>query len=215
MVYMNFHDFKSSVQELPVFSGKGAAKLGERQTMYNQLNNWRHKGLITQLKRGLYVLGKADRKVEPGNLFLSGQLYAPSYVSLEYALGLHGLIPERVTQVTAVTTRNKASFRTELGSFEYQHIKREAFRGFKAVKDQAGLTYFLAEPEKAIVDFIYLNLPHFKRGDRDVFSQSYRFQNTSALDLKKLMSYAVLFTNTKLTDIAKEFGHFTRKERKS
>lgn len=207
---MKFHDFKAAVQDLPVFAGKDAARLGERQTMYNQLNNWRRKRLVIQLRRGLYVLSKADRKVEPGNLFLSGQLYSPSYVSLEYALGVHGLIPEMVTQVTAVTTRNAASFKTELGSFEYQHIKREAFRGFKAARDQTGLTYFLAEPEKAVVDFIYLNLSRFTRGDRDIFTQSYRFQNLESLNLKKLMSYAVLFASTKLADIAAELCRVAR-----
>jgi len=212
---MKFHDFKAAIQDLPVFTGKDAARLGERQTMYNQLNNWRRKGLVIQLRRGLYVLGKADRKVEPSNLFLSGQLYAPSYVSLEYALGLHGLIPEMVAQVTAATTKNVARFKTDQGNFEYQHIKREAFRGFKATKDQAGLTYFLAEPEKAVADFIYLNLPRFKRGDRDIFIQSYRFQNLESLNLTKLMSYAVLFTSTKLTDIATEFCKVAREELKS
>ncbi|MEI7482963.1 MAG: type IV toxin-antitoxin system AbiEi family antitoxin domain-containing protein [Elusimicrobiota bacterium] len=207
---MNFNNFKAAIKELPVFTGKDAARLGERQTMYNQLNNWRRKGLIIQLKRGLYVIGKADRKVEPSNLFLSGQLYAPSYVSLEYALGLHGLIPEMVTIITAVTTKNVASFKTELGNFEYQHIKREAFRGFKAAKDPVGLTYFLAEPEKAIVDFIYLNLPRFKRGDREVFTQSYRFQNLEALSLKKLKTYAGLFATPKLVDVINEFCRFAR-----
>lgn len=209
---MNFHDFKTAFQYLPVFSGKDAAKLGERQTMYNQLNNWRRKGLILQLRRGLYVLGRSDQKVEPSALFLAGQLYAPSYVSLEYALGLHGLIPEMVTDITSVTTKNPAGFKTGLGGFTYQHIKREAYRGFKTAKDQAGLTYFIAEPEKAVVDFIYFNLARFKRGDRSVFIQSYRFQNLEILDLKKVMAYAGLFNNAKLNDIAGEFRRFAKKE---
>ncbi len=212
---MNFHDFKASIKELPVFTGKDAARLGVRQTMYNQLNNWRGKGLVIQLKRGLYVLGKADRKIEAGNLFLSGQLYAPSYISLEYALRLHGLIPEMVTTITAITTKNAACFKTELGNFEYQHIKREAFRGFQAAKDPAGLTYFLAEPEKAIVDFIYLNLPRFKRGDTDIFGQSYRFQNLESLSLKKLKTYAGLFATPKLVDVISEFCRFAKEARKS
>lgn len=212
---MNFHDFKAAFQYLPVFSGKDAARLGERQTMYNQLNNWRRKGLILQLRRGLYVLGKSDQKVDASKLFLAGQLYAPSYVSLEYALGLHGLIPELVTAITSVTTKNPAGFKTELGGFSYQHIKREAFRGFKTAKDQAGLTYFIAEPEKAVVDFIYLNLARFKRGDRDVFSQSYRFQNLEILNFKKITAYAALFNSAKLNDIAKEFCRFAREEVRS
>ncbi|HAT72442.1 MAG TPA: hypothetical protein DCS63_06475 [Elusimicrobia bacterium] len=207
---MRFHEFKTLIQGLPVFSGRDAVRLGEPQTMYNQLNNWRRKGLILQLRRGLYVLGKADRKIEPSVLFLSGQIYAPSYVSLEYALGLYGLIPEMVTKVTAVTTRNRASVKTDLGGFEYQHVKREAFCGFKAAKDQAGLTYFLAEPEKAIVDFIYLNLPRFQRNDRGIFAQSYRFQNLEALDLEKITFYAALFTSAKLVDIVKDFCRFAK-----
>ena len=212
---MKFHDFKTAIQDLPVFTGRDAARLGERQTMYNQLNNWRHKGLVIQLRRGLYVLGKADRKVAPSNPFLSGQLYAPSYVSLEYALGAHGLIPEMVPQVTAVTTRNGASFKTGLGNFEYQHIKREAFRGFTVARDPAGLTYFLAEPEKAVVDFIYLNLSRFKRGDREIFTRSYRFQNLESLNLKKLMSYAALFASAKIAAIAAELRHVAREELRS
>ena len=212
---MDFHSFKTSVQNLPVFSGRDAARLGPRQTMYNRLNVWRNKGLVIQLKRGLYILSEADRKVQLSALFLSGQLYAPSYVSLEYAMGLHGLIPEMVTTVTTVTTKNPARFKTALGTFEYQHIKREAFRGFKATKDQAGLTYFLAEPEKAVVDFIYLNLPRFKRGDRDVFGQSYRFQNLEALNLKKLKAYAGLFAVPKLADVINEFCRFAKEARKS
>jgi predicted transcriptional regulator of viral defense system len=207
---MDFHSFKTAVQNLPVFSGRDAARLGSRQTMYNQLNVWRSKGLIIQLRRGLYVLGEPDRKVRPSGLFLSAQLYAPSYISLEYALGLHGLIPEMVTSLTAVTTRNPARFKTNLGSFEYQHIKYKAFRGFKAVKDRAGLTYFLAEPEKAIVDFIYLNLSRFKRGDQDVFSQSYRFQNLESLNPKRLKTYAGLFATPKLVDVIDGFCHFVR-----
>jgi len=55
-----------------VFSGRDVARLGKRQTMYNQLNNWRRKGLVVQLKRGLYVLGKADRKIEPASFSFPG-----------------------------------------------------------------------------------------------------------------------------------------------
>lgn len=211
---MDYQRFKTAVQGLPVFSGRDAARLGEPKTMYNQLANWRRKGLVSQLRRGLYVLGKADRKIEPGGPFLSGQLYAPSYVSLEYALGVHGLIPEMVTSVTAVTTRNTARFRNDLGSFEYQHIKREAFRGFTLMKDAAGLSYFLAGPEKAVVDFIYLNLPRFTRGDREIFTRSYRFQNLESLDTRELKAYGALFANTKLGEIVGELCRLVREEKK-
>lgn len=211
---MHYQRFKTAVRELPLFTGGDAARLGEPKTMYNLLANWRRKGLVSRLRRGLYVLGKTDRKIEPGSLFLSGQLYSPSYVSLEYALWVHGLIPELVTSVTAVTTRNTAGFKNEFGSFEYQHIKRGAFRGFTVRKDSSGLSYFLAEPEKAVADFIYLNLPRFTRGDREVFTRSYRFQNLESLATGKLKAYGALFASAKLNDIIAELCRLVREERK-
>jgi len=209
---MNFQEFKASAQTMPVMTGKDAVKLGNRQTMYNQLMNWQRKGLLVQLRRGLYVLGKTERKIEPSNLFLAGQIYSPSYISLEYALGLYGLIPEMVVEITSVTTKNPARFQNDFGKFSYQHIKRAAFRGFRAEKDKSGLAYFIAEPEKALADFIYLNLPCFKAGDKDIFSQSYRFQNLDSINLEKLTSYASFFGNAKLDGVIRMFCEFIKEE---
>ena len=209
---MNFQEFKASVKSMPVLTGKDAVRLGNRQTMYNQIMNWQRKGLLVQLRRGLYTLGKTERKTEPSPLFLAGQIYSPSYISLEYALGLYGLIPEMVVEVTSVTTKNPVRFQNEFGKFAYQHIKRAAFRGFRTEKNQSGLAYFIAEPEKAVVDFIYLNLPRFKVGDKEIFSQSYRFQNLDSLSLKKLASYASFFGNAKLDGVITTFCDFVKEE---
>jgi len=210
---MNFQEFKLATQNTPVLTGRDAVRLGNRQTMYNQLINWQRKGLLVQLRRGLYVLGKTERKIEPSSLFVSGQMYSPSYISLEYALGLYGLIPEMVVEITSVTTKNPARFQNEFGKFSYQHIKRAAFRGFLTERDKAGLAYFIAEPEKAVADFIYLNLPRFKAGDKEIFSQSYRFQNLDSLNLEKLTSYAAFFGNAKLDDVMRTFCEFVKEER--
>ncbi|MDD2772512.1 MAG: hypothetical protein PHP45_02335 [Elusimicrobiales bacterium] len=212
---MNFQEFKTSAQNMPIVTGKDAVKMGNRQTMYNQLMNWQKKGLLVQLRRGLYTLGKTERKIEPSNLFLAGQIYSPSYVSLEYALGLYGLIPEMVVEVTSVTTRNPARFQNDFGKFSYQHIKHAAFRGFKTEKDRAGLAYFIAEPEKAVADFIYLNLPRFKAGDKEIFSASYRFQNLESLNLEKLANFAAQFENTKLDGVISMFCEFIKEELRS
>ncbi len=209
---MKFQEFKASSQTLPILAGKDVVKLGNRQTMYNQLMHWQQKGLVVQLRRGLYTLGRTERKIEPSELFLAGQIYAPSYISLEYALGLYGFIPEMVVDVTSVTTRNPANFQNEFGKFSYQHIKRAAFRGFRAEKDRAGLVYFIAEPEKALADFIYLNLPRFKAGDKEIFSRSYRFQNLDGFNLEKLTVYAAFFGNSKLNAVVRTFREFVKEE---
>ncbi|MBN1355757.1 hypothetical protein JXA40_05740 [bacterium] len=60
-------------------------------------------GSIIRIKKGLYCFGEAFRKAPLHRELLANLIYGPSYVSLEYALNFHGLIPERVERVTSVT----------------------------------------------------------------------------------------------------------------
>ncbi len=55
-------------------------------------------------------------------------MYGPSYISLEYALQYHGLIPERVEAVTSVTTGRSRRFASPVGLFTYRSIPLSAFR---------------------------------------------------------------------------------------
>ncbi len=210
---MRYSDFKHHYQHLPAILSKDIQEIREnRQIMRNQLSRWQAQGLIVKLKRGMYLLNKDDRRVEPGRPFIANQLHAPSYVSLEYALNFYGLIPERVADVTSITTKKTMRFSTPEGTFIYQHIKPAAFRGFKTFKDGAGLTCFMALPEKAVVDFIYLNLEKFKTGDRMIFEQSYRFQNLEDLDKKLVMELTALYGSPKLIRVLESLCSFIGKE---
>lgn len=191
-------EFKDYFQNYPVINSNDTVNRGNFQTEYNQLNNWTKKGLVIQLKKGLYVLNKHDRKIDVSNAFIANQLYFPSYISLEYALSLYELIPETVMNITSVSTKKTAKFQNEFGLFSYQSIKISAFRGFIQVSDNNGMKYFLAEPEKAVADFIYFNLSKFDKDDKDIFETSYRFQNLQILDIKKLLLFTKLFNNKKL-----------------
>ncbi|OGR64973.1 MAG: hypothetical protein A2X31_07370 [Elusimicrobia bacterium GWB2_63_22] len=157
---------------------------------------------MLQLRRGLYILNKDDRKIEPSRLYLAEQLYQPSYVSLEYALSRYGLIPERVADVTSVSTKKTARFSNDFGTFSYQTVKPSAFRGFISGKDEAGLPYFIAEPEKAVADFIYLNLRKIAAGlVEKTLLESFRFQHLESLNKNKVTAYFGLFNNTKMREI--------------
>ncbi|MBI5874108.1 MAG: hypothetical protein HZB36_08260 [Candidatus Omnitrophica bacterium] len=212
---MDYNTFKKRFINFPVIQTRDilALEKDSRQVLFNQLARWRKRGLIFKLKRGVYMLNENDRKINPEKPFIANQLYAPSYVSLEYALSFYELIPEAVADVTSVTTKKTASFENKFGKFIYQHIRPCAFRGFKAAKDASGGTCLLAVPEKAVVDFIYLNLHLFKPGDRDIFEQSYRFQNLEILKLKKIKEMACLFNNHKLIKVAATFCEFARTQR--
>ena len=130
------------------------------------------------------------------------KLYAPSYVSLEMALHHYGIIPEAVFTVTSVTTRKTKSFSTPLGTFSFQKIKKEAFGGFETVLRE-GVSFNLAVPEKAVVDFLYLNR-NILNGSREQF-EGYRFNEDFAFDEKTLREFAYAFNNAKTTMLTDTF----------
>jgi predicted transcriptional regulator of viral defense system len=191
------------VRKWPVIFARELARPGApAQVMRNQLTRWQAKGLVLKLKRGVYILRKDERMIRPSEQYIANQLYVPSYVSMEYALGLYGLIPERVHDITSITTRKTMRIKNDIGTFVYQHIKPAAFRGFHSGLDDAGLTYFIADPEKAIVDFCYLNLGKLEGDYGAVLRESFRFQNIGALSCKKVARYASAFGSSKLSSIA-------------
>lgn len=202
---MKYFIFRNYFQNYPIINSNNIVDKCNFQTAHNQLNNWIKKGFVIKLKRGLYILNNNDRKINVSNLFIANQLYCPSYISLEYALNLYELIPETVMNVTSVSTKKTAKFKNELGIFTYQKIKVSVFRGFIQTVDNNGMKYFLAEPEKAVIDFIYFNLSKFNKKDKDVFETSYRFQNLQILSIRKLLFYTKLFNNKKLTKIVENF----------
>jgi hypothetical protein len=211
---MNFTEFKNKFQGLPFISSRAMmAHAQDRQALRNQLTRWQKKGLIIQLKRGIYALNKGDRKVNPSRFFLANQLLWPSYVSLESALSYYGFIPESVADITSVSSKKTSRFTNPIGRFVYQCIKPEAFRGYYSYKDEAGLECLIAEPEKAVVDFLYLNLGKFKAPAQAVFKEAYRFQNIDGLKIKKILFWARLFKNIRLEAVTGKFCAFIRGEK--
>ena len=63
----------------------------------------------------------------------------------------------------------------------------------------------MAAPEKALLDFMYLNLSRFSRSDSSIFSESYRFSGDETLRPEQLRKYAVHFGSKKLLQVAELF----------
>lgn len=212
---MRYQDFKNTFRNLPFILTQDLLRQEKnRQVLRNQMNRWQKRGMIIRLKRGIYILNENDRKINPSRYVIANQLNPVSYISLESALGFYGLIPEAIIDVTSVTTKKTLRLRNKMGSFIYQHIKPNAFRGFKANKDEYGLTFFIAEPEKAVVDFLYLNLGRIPVGAKDIFAASFRFQNTDNLKPLRIRELAKLFQNQKLLLVINNLLEFIKKETK-
>ncbi len=113
------------------------------------------KGELLRLKKGVYAFGDDYRSAPVDMISAANMLYAPSYLSFEYALGYYGLIPERVYEITSATLRGKKSFETELGRFTYRPVPLRAYAlGVDWLFDKVNGGKFIATPEKALCDKI-------------------------------------------------------------
>lgn len=111
------------------------------------------KGYIVRVKRGLYAFPDAL----PPDLYLANKIYAPSYISLDFALSYHRVIPENVYEITSVTTKATRRFETLGKIYSYRRIKKNAYAGY-STETQKGFSFQIADPEKAFVDANYFRM---------------------------------------------------------
>ncbi len=209
---MKFEELKKTFINVPLIRVSHLFLNQNRKTLLNEISYWQKKGLIIKLKKGLYIFNEENRKMEVSREFIANQLYFPSYISCQYALYFYGFIPEKVEDITSVTTKKTKTFTNPFGTFRYYHIKSSLFFGFKKLTDENNLPFLIAEPEKAIFDFIYLNLKILKDKKEDVFEYSYRFQNLENLDIKKLKNIAKMVKNKTLHRVIEKFISFAKQK---
>jgi hypothetical protein len=109
-------------------------------------------GELIRVRKGLYVLGERYRREALVREQLANLIYGPSYVSLDYALSRHGLIPERVDEVTSVTTGEHRRFVTPMGVFSYRKIAPRRYAQGMEWRGDGVARYLMASPEKALAD---------------------------------------------------------------
>lgn len=133
------------------------SKLQDYKYPRNVINRLLKSGKIIRIKKGLYIFGENYRR-EPISLpLLANLIYGPSYISREYALGYYGLIPERVEEITSMTTQKNKEFETPVGRFHYKHINLEAYTvGIDRLPIDNQRCFFIASREKALADLIAL-----------------------------------------------------------
>jgi predicted transcriptional regulator of viral defense system len=141
-----------SAMQAPVFdTGDAAARLGvdiaHASTVLARLAAARH---VVRLRRGVWAFRE---RVDP--LALPEYLTSPfpSYVSLQSALYLHGMIDQVPAVTYAVSLARTRRFTTPLGTVSIHHVDPGFFFGFEHAGSSGGR---LATPEKALVDFLYL-----------------------------------------------------------
>ena len=163
-----------------------------------QLSRWVKTDKIFQLRRGLYSFAPPYQKIKPHPFLVANRLHKASYVSLQSALSFYGLIPEVVNITTSVSTGRPERLETPLGTYEFRHIKTELLFGYQMI-ELGGQNAFVATPEKALLDLIYLQ----PGGDSTVYLKELRLQNTEKLDKGLLVQHSQRFNTPKLQKAVK------------
>jgi hypothetical protein len=93
---------------------------------------------------------------------------------------------------TSVTSRITRTFENVCGRFIYRHVKSGLFWGYLELKTDRG-PYLLAEPEKALLDYLYLNLARINTEDDFENIRLNDEQIAKTLDRDKFLRYVQAF----------------------
>jgi predicted transcriptional regulator of viral defense system len=183
---MYFQQIVPHLRNLPLFeSGQLYAGNDNPQQVQRQLTDWARAGKVIQLRRGLYSLAPPYQSEQPHSYVIANRLVHASYVSLHMALSHYDLIPEHVAVVTSVTTGRPGEWQNPYGHFSYQHIQPALFFGFQYHQVNQKQWAYLAAPEKALLDLIYLT----PEADSEEYIRALRLQNLDQLNVDRLQTY--------------------------
>jgi predicted transcriptional regulator of viral defense system len=205
---VEFAELLKIVGDEPVFE-TGLLLAGEVDptNVRRQLSRWTRAGKLYQLRRGVYALAPPYQKVKPHPFVVANALVRGSYVSLQSALAHHGLIPEYTPVVTSVTAKRPGRWETPLGEYEFRHCQTEWLHGYERLEVTDRQWAFVAAPEKALLDLIYLQ----PGGEAPAYLTELRLQ-TQALDLDRLARLAEGSGRPKLRRAARRVVALARSE---
>ncbi|MBI4994493.1 hypothetical protein HZC21_02505 [Candidatus Peregrinibacteria bacterium] len=124
-------------------------------------------------------------------------------MSLEIALKHYGFIPEEIFQITSVSTKKTTNFKTSIGNFSYRQIKPSLYWGYKLM-EFGSQKILLAEPEKAILDYLYMNSKLKTLNDFEGMRINVD-EFTSQINPERFQKYLEAFGNKQLSKRANTF----------
>lgn len=152
---MEFRDAIENFAEQPITKQILLEVLRGYKRPYDKIAELVKQGMLILVKRGIYVPGANLKIAEPELFLLANHLLGPSYVSVETALAYWGFIPEKVYEISSVTTQNSKIYNTAIGRFGYTHLPLPYYAfGIQQVELTSKQVVLMASPEKALCDKI-------------------------------------------------------------
>lgn len=198
---MKFIDFKEKLKEFVVFNLNDIRKI-ETDFDLRRLSEWTKKGYIEKVRRGYYVFSDLVKN-EQALYIIANNIYKPSYVSLETAFSLYGIIPESVYSIISVTSLKTNSFDAGFAVFKYRQLQSDLFFGYELI-NYNNYCYMLADLEKSLLDYFYLN-PHVDTINDIKGLRFNTFDLREKLDIGKLKKYLSVFDSKELSSRVNKF----------
>jgi predicted transcriptional regulator of viral defense system len=140
----------------PIFTTFELARLSDRSASATTqaLRHLEKQGVIEKIYRGIWGLAGSERLSAASVIpFLFPRTRA--YVSFISALHLYDIVEQIPRVITLASPSHTKTIRTRLGTFSVHRIAPSFFAGFRWYKDEG--RFLIAEPEKALVDSLYLS----------------------------------------------------------
>lgn len=168
---------KKQIKLFSVIDAKKLFKIDNNNTLYKLLQRLEKQSIIERITAGKYQFSL----IEAFEFELANFIADPSYISLESALSLYGILSQFPYSITSVTINKSQKIIYKEKEYEFNHISPKYF--FSFIKKE---NFLIASPEKALLDELYF------------ISKGIRKINLDELDLSKI-------NKTQLREIAKEY----------
>src|SRR6266403_5774640 len=126
-------------------------KLSERVAR-DALRRYEARGLVERVSTKIYI-NHLNQQFSPRDLV--NVLRSESYISLESAMVEKGITSQSPAVLTCVTPGYPRTFRTKSATIVYRKISPGLYWGYEEKVTRYN-KYLIAEPEKALLDWIYL-----------------------------------------------------------
>jgi hypothetical protein len=148
----------------------------------NALRRQEERGLVEHLGKKIFI----NRLVPDfSGRELINILRPEAYLSLETVLRDSGVSTQSPTVLTCVTPGRTGEFRAKSVSINFRRLSKNLFWGFQEKRTRYG-KYNIADPEKALLDWVYLR----RQEGSNIHTDELDLQR---LDRGKLLQYAARF----------------------
>jgi len=149
------------------------------------------KGIVIKIARGIWGFEFGREKITPYAVIPYLMQSHRVYVSFVSALHLHGIIEQIPQTMTLASTSHTKTINTKVGTYFIHRIAPAFFKGFDWYKGDGN--FLIAEPEKALVDCLYLSARKSKQ-----FAHFPEMRFSASFSMKKAERWAKAIPDKKI-----------------